>query len=142
MAKADARRVVNGTWGTLYLEGEEVFEITSFSAKVEHNKEDIQMARNMMIDTKITSMKGTGSMTIKKMTSRMLRVIGDNVRNGIDNRFTLISEIDDPDTIGAERVIITGVSFDDMTLAEWSVGEVGSNEYPFTFTGFELEDLM
>ena len=142
MAKADARRVVNGTWGTLYLEGEEVFEITSFGAKVEHNKEDIQMARNMMIDTKITSMKGTGSMTIKKMTSRMLRVIGDNVRNGIDNRFTLISEIDDPDTIGAERVIITGVSFDDMTLAEWSVGEVGSNEYPFTFTDFELEDLM
>lgn len=142
MAKADARRVVNGTWGTLYLEGEEVFEITSFNAKVEHNKEDVQMAGNMMIDTKITSMKGTGSMTIKKMTSRMLRVIGDNVRNGIDNRFTLISEIDDPDTIGAERVILTGVSFDDMTLAEWSVGEVGSNEYPFTFTGFELEDLM
>ena len=68
MAKADARRVVNCTLGKVFLEGEEVFGVTSFSAKVEHNKEEVQMAGNMKIDTKITSMKGTGSMTIKKMT--------------------------------------------------------------------------
>ena len=142
MAKADARRVVNGTWGKVFLEGEEVFEVTAFSAKVEHNKEEIQMAGSMMTDSKILSMKGTGSLTIKKMTSRMLRLIGKKIATGQDPRFTLISDIDDPDAIGAERVIITGVSFDDMTLAEWTVREAGSNEYPFTFTGFELEDLM
>ena len=68
MARVDGRRQVNGTWGKVFLEGEEVFEVTSFSAKVEHNKEEVQMAGNMKIDTKITSMKGTGSMTIKKMT--------------------------------------------------------------------------
>ena len=68
MARVDGRIQVNGTWGKVFLEGEEVFGVTSFSAKVEHNKEDVQMAGNMKIDTKITSMKGTGSMTIKKMT--------------------------------------------------------------------------
>lgn len=142
MARVDGRRQVNGTWGKVFLEGEEVFEVTSFSAKVEHNKEEVQIAGQMMTDSKILSMKGTGSLTIKKMTSRMLRLIGKKIETGQEPRFTFISEIDDPDAIGAERVIITGVSFDDMTLAEWTVREVGSNEYPFTFTGFELEDLM
>ena len=41
------------------------------------------------------------------------------VRNKQDVRFTLISKLADPDAYGAERVSITGVQMDDLTLFDW-----------------------
>ncbi|MFQ8758288.1 MULTISPECIES: phage tail tube protein [Intestinimonas] len=135
-----AKRVISGTWGEVWLEGDKVSECYGLQAKVSFNKEDIALCGQMASDKKVTSIECTGSLRMHKVTSRMALAIGENIRNGKDVRFTIVSKLKDPDAYGAERVVLSNVSFDDLTLADWEAKSVGKVECPFTFTDYEFLD--
>ena len=135
-----AKRVISGTWGEVWLEGDKVSECYGLQAKVSFNKEDIALCGQMASDKKVTSIECTGSLRMQKVTSRMALAIGENIRNGKDVRFTIVSKLKDPDAYGAERVVLSNVSFDDLTLADWEAKSVGKVECPFTFTDYEFLD--
>ena len=135
-----AKRVISGTWGEVWLEGDKVSECYGLQAKVSFNKEDIALCGQMASDKKVTSIECTGSLRMHKVTSRMSLAIGENIRNGKDVRFTIVSKLKDPDAYGAERVVLSNVSFDDLTLADWEAKSVGKVECPFTFTDYEFLD--
>ena len=137
-----AKRVVSGTWGEVWLDGDKVSECYGLQAKVSFNKEDIALCGQMASDKKVTSIECTGSLRMHKVTSRMALAIGENIRNGKDVRFTIVSKLKDPDAYGAERVVLSNVSFDDLTLADWEAKSVGKVEAPFTFTDFEYLDMV
>lgn len=135
-----AKRVISGTWGQAWLDGELVGETYGMQAKISYNKEEISLCGQMGVDSKVKSFKGTGSLRLHKVSSRMARAIGGKIRDGEDVRFTLISKLRDPDSYGCERVVIKNVSFDDLTLADWEANAVGKTECPFTFTDYEYQD--
>lgn len=123
-----AKRVISGTWGEVWLDGDKVSECYGLQAKVSFNKEDIALCGQMASDKKVTSIECTGSLRMHKVTSRMALAIGENIRNGKDVRFTIVSKLKDPDAYGAERVVLSNVSFDDLTLADWEAKSVGKVE--------------
>ena len=143
-----AKRVISGSpsckaatpWGEVWLEGDKVSECYGLQAKVSFNKEDIALCGQMASDKKVTSIECTGSLRMHKVTSRMALAIGENIRNGKDVRFTIVSKLKDPDAYGAERVVLSNVSFDDLTLTDWEAKSVGKVECPFTFTDYEFLD--
>lgn len=137
-----AKRVVSGTWGEVWLDGDKVSECYGLQAKASFNKEDIALCGQMASDKKVTSIDCTGSLRLHKVTSRMAQAIGENIRNGRDVRFTIVSKLKDPDAYGAERVVLRNVSFDDLTLADWGAKSVGKVECPFTFTDYEFLDVI
>lgn len=137
-----AKRVMSGTWGSVWLDGELISEISAFQAKFAYNKEKVGICGKMISDTKVMSMDGTGSLTMHKVNSRMILLIGDAIQNGQDLRFEIIGKLADPDAYGTERIALRGVSFDDLTLADWQHGKVGSITAPFTFSDFELLDAV
>lgn len=132
-----AKRVMSGTFGGVYCDGELLAEVSAFQAKHTFQRDDIQMAGEMAVDSKITNTKGTGSVTLKKVYSRFAGYV-DRIQRGEDIRFTIISKLDDPDAFGAERVALYEVSFDEMTLMDWAVGKTQDLNYPFRFTRSEL----
>jgi len=133
MPQISAKRVMSGTWGQVWVGGDLWAEVSAFQAKYTYGKEDVQMAGQMEVDAKVVNVKGTGSMTIKKVYSR-LAGHGDKVLQGIDERSTLIGKLDDPDAFGAERVALHNVSFDEEPLMDWAVGKTTEITVPFTFT--------
>ena len=137
-----AKRVISGTWGEVWLDGDKVSECYGLQAKVSFNKEDIALCGQMASDKKVTSIECAGSLRMHKVTSRMALAIGENIRNGKDVRFTIVSKLKDPDAYGAERVVLSNVSFDDLTLADWEAKSVGKVECPFTFTDYEFLDVI
>lgn len=137
-----ANRVMSGTWGEVWLDGDYVGECYGMQAKVSYNKEDVNICGQMAVDKKVTSYSCTGSLKLHKVNSRMPRAIGNKIKKGIDVRFTVISKLADPDAYGAERVAIRNVSFDDLTLADWEVATNGKVEAPFTFTDYEYLDSV
>ena len=137
-----AKRVVSGTWGEVWLDGDKVSECYGLQAKASFNKEDIALCGQMASDKKVTSIDCTGSLRLHKVTSRMAQAIGEHIRNGRDVRFTIVSKLKDPDAYGAERVVLRNVSFDDLTLADWEAKSVGKVECPFTFTDYEFLDVL
>ena len=138
----DERKVMNGTHGSVFLDGEEVAELKAFQAKLEFQKEEVKVAGKMATGTKYMGYSGKGSLTLHKVNSRMINYISDSIKAGKEPRFTLIGKLADPDADGVERIALNNVSFDDLTLFDFEVGALGQTECPFTFTDYDFLDLI
>lgn len=135
------RRVMSGTFGQVWVNGELWAELDGFQAKYAYNKEEIQMCGNMVTGTKTTSVKGTGSISVKKVYTRN-HTRADSVVNGVDERAVIVAKLDDPDAFGAERVALYDVSFDDETIMDFSAGSTAKTSFPFTFGRREWLDTV
>jgi hypothetical protein len=141
MAKLDARNQINGSFGSLYWNGELILEVEFFEAKVTANREDVQMAGTLDVDSKITSLKGEGSFKIKKIFTRGINKMLDEWKKGKDPRSQLVGKLADPDSPKKqkERVIINNVAFSEITLMQFELGQKLESEFPFTFTPSDVE---
>ena len=142
MKSYDARRVINGTYGELWLNSDYVAEVVSFESKIAFTKQAVNQVQQFMEGVKIIGGKGTGSIKLNKVTSRMHHYLGDCIKKGVFEPMTVISNLKDPDAFGAERVKLSGVLFDDLTLASWEAAKTGEVTLPFTFTDFTPIDLI
>lgn len=68
--------------GEVWLEGEKVSECYGLQAKITYNKEDVALCGQMGVDYKVKSYKGTGSLRMHKVSSRMAKLIGEKIRDG------------------------------------------------------------
>lgn len=141
MAMDKASRVMNGTFGQLWREGEEIAELSAFQAKVAYTYDTVQMCGQVMEDRKLVSAKGTGSMTLHKVYTRGADHMEKALR-GIDVRDTLVGKLADPDAFGAERVALYGVSYDEQTLLDFEAGKAGKTTVAFQFTGVKYLDRV
>lgn len=142
MALEKASRVMSGTFGTAWLDGEELAECYGLQAKLSYNKEVVPQCGTMFQDHKVKSVEGRGSIRLHKVSSRMVALLGEKIKKGQEVRCTIISKLADPDAWGAERVVLKNVSFDDLTLADWEADTFGKTEHPFTFSDFEMLDTV
>lgn len=136
-----AKRVISGTYGEVWVDGEKIAECTACQAKVAKNKQTVNLCGQFMDDTKVTSGSGTGSLTLYKVDSGFIQR-QSKLQDGVDVRCTIISKLRDPDSYGAERVALYNVSFDDLTLADWQAATMGTVTAPFTFSRYELLDTI
>lgn len=134
-------RVMSGTWGQVWVDGELWAELDGASAKYSYNKETVTMCGNMVDGHKITSVKGSGSISVKKVYTRN-RDRGDAILEGRDVRATIVMKLADPDAFGAERAALYDVSFDDETIMDFAAGRMGQTSYPFTFGRREWLDTV
>ena len=137
-----ATEVMNGTWGEVWINDELVEEITAFQAKIEFDKEDVNMAGQMWTHKKVTGYNGTGSMTLHKTNSRMIKLLADYTKEGLEPEVVIVGKLEDPGNGGSERISLSGVSFDDLTLFDFEVKSLGSYECPFTFTNYSVMDSI
>ena len=134
-------RVISGTWGELWLDGEKWADLKGCQAKYAYTKSDVQLCGQMEVDTKVTAVKGTGSITVGHVFTRNI-TRADQLVKGIDVRATIIVKLADPDSYGAERAALYNVSFDDETIMDFQSGKYGEKTYPFTFTKREWLDVI
>ncbi len=138
----DPKRAINGNFGEVMLDGELVREATALQAKVQINFKDVPMCGTSGKKQKSAGWSGTGSVTMTKINSRMAQKIADAIKEGCTPEFVIISKLDDPDAIGAERVVLKGVTFTELTLADWKAETIGEVTQPFTFYDYEFLDLI
>ncbi|MGO5023903.1 phage tail tube protein [Lawsonibacter sp. LCP25S3_G6] len=134
-----AKRVMSGTFGEFWWDGELIAECYKFTAKYTQTKEPVNLARQMIEDGKVMSSKGTGSIGFYKVYSRF-KDYADAVRDGKDVRGNFVSKLDDPDAYGSERVAIYNVSLDEVPLVNWERKTISKDEVPFTFTSHKFLD--
>lgn len=140
--KPTAPRVMSGTHGTLFWDGEPVYEASSASATVKPDREDVQFASgDMWKDSKIVALGGEYSVKIKKIFSRA-KALAEAYHKGLDPRSELIFKLDDPDAYGAERVAIHNCWFNDLQLTAFETGKITEEEYSGGFTGFHFLDSV
>ena len=126
----------------VWINDEPIDEIGAFQAKYEFEKEDVNIMGDMFLHKKVIGYSGTGSMTLKKTNSRMIKLLIDYIKEGLEPEITIVGKLADPGNGGSERISITGVSFDDLTLFDFEVGALGQTECPFTFDDYNFLDLI
>lgn len=142
MARPNASRIINGTYGRVWVDGELWAEVDTFEAKVTVNYEDVNFAGEGATFKKATGWAGEGSMTIKKIYSRVQRKMADNVRKGIYPRFEIVGKVSDPDALGSERVALHDVTLNEFMLLKFDQKTLGSEDIPFAFSDYEPVDLI
>lgn len=132
--KYRGRRRWNGSHGRVWWDGEMLFEIAKFEAKVTADREDVLIGNSK--DSKIVSLTGEGSFTIKSVINRNINRYLEEWKNGHDPRATLVGLIDDPDAVDGqkERCILDNVWFNELLLMAFEKGQVVEKEFTFGFT--------
>lgn len=137
----DGFRVISGTHGALWEDGNTRADVSAFQVKVAKNKSSLNFCGQMAEDSKVTGIKITGSMTLHKIYTRGSDDV-EQVQAGHDLRKTLVGALNDPDAYGAERIAVYGVSYDEVTVMDWAAAKEGSITVPFTATRVEYLDKI
>lgn len=130
---------LSGTWSEIYFNGILIMETTKISVKVTVNREEIQTGLN--VDSKITGLKGEGTMTVAKVYTRF-EDVRQQILQGKDPRGTMIAKLKDPDAEGGqtERWQIGNMALSEFGF-EWEKGAVVKQEIPFSFTPTDMINL-
>jgi len=142
MREIKPEQVINGSWGEAWLDGDYLAEIKGLEARIAIEYEDIDRPRRLGKGKKMIGFEGTGTLKLHKVTSRFIKLLSDNLKQGKQTSFTVISKLDDPDALGAERIMIKNVTLEELTLANWEAKTNGEEEIPFSFDDWEPIDLI
>jgi hypothetical protein len=136
------KRVINGTFGHVWVDNELWMEVESFEAIVNVDYEDQNFAGDLATYRAQVGWNGTGSMSIKKIRSRMAGKLAAGIKNGRIPRVKIVGKLADPDAFGAERVAIYDVTFDSMTLMKFEQKTIAKEDISFAFSDYEPIDLI
>jgi hypothetical protein len=128
------RRRWNGSHGKVWWDNELLFEIEKYECKVTANREDVLIGNS--VDSKIVSLKGEGTITIKSVVNRNINAYLEAWKSGKDPRATLVALVDDPDAVDGqkERCSVDNVWFNELSIMNFEKGKVVEKEFPFGFT--------
>ena len=135
-------KTVNGTFGELWIDDYYLAEVTGLEAKATIEKEQVNQTGTYKKGHKIVGIDCKGTIKLNKVTSYFQTKLSDPIKQGKSPSCTIISKLEDPDAYGTERVKITGVSFDELTIANWSVKKLGEESVPFTFEDWDFLDTI
>lgn len=133
--------VMSGTWGEMWLDDQYMAEVISFKAEVGIKYSEIPRTRKLVDGQKMTGLEPKGEVKFHKVSSFVSKKISDSLKKGKVPSFKIISKLDDPDAVGAERIVCYGCKFDKAILADWEAKKESEEAYSFTFEDWDFLDV-
>lgn len=117
-----------------------LIECTDFEAKIEKNKEDVQVLGSHWKHHKVTSVEGTGTLEGYLISSMWLKYALPYINGGAELYFNITVDIEDKSSrTGKQTVQLTDVSLDDIPIADISADDsVLDWSSDLTFEGVQL----
>ena len=111
-------------------------ETTALQAKMKFDTAEVTQARTLKKGYKVTGISGSGTVKLNKVTSYWLKRAAQAIRG------TIISNLDDPEAFGGERVRLKDCIFTEIPIADWEAGKLGEESIPFNFSDFDVLDAI
>lgn len=137
-----ANKVINGTFGAVWIDGDKMSNIKSFESKLTFQYEEVRFSEDPSTHQKFMGYSGEGTMVLHKVDSRIVKKIHDGIKVGTMPEITIIGKLADPAADGAERVQFNEVTFDEVTLLKFENGTLGEEEVPFKFANYTLLETI
>lgn len=135
-------QVISGTWGECWIDSNYVAEVTALKATLSYKTEAVSQVRQLIDGTKVTGIEAKGELKLNKISSRTSNMLADDIKKGKQTSFTIISKLDDPSSLGCERIKLMGCTFTEVNLVDWELKKLGEETLSFTFTDFERLDII
>ena len=142
MQPFDHNKVIRGTFGKVWLDGERMANVKSFEAKATIDYEDMDVNGDFGQKKRYMGYSIAGTMTLHKYDSTIAAKYHAGVMNGELPDLTIVASVDDPTGYGAERVALYEVKLDEITLSQFENRTVTEEEVPFTAGSFAFLDLI
>lgn len=142
MRQFEANQVINGTFGDAWVDDDYLGEIISGKAEVEVTYSDISRARHLINGKKMTKAEGKGSVKLHHVRTNIAKKMSDAIKSGRTLSVKIIMRLEDPDALGAERVVLYGCKFNKATLMDWEAEKETEESYDFTFEDWDFLDLI
>lgn len=135
-----AKRRLNGSHGTLQINGEDWAEVTGVQIQIELGYADVQIGLDA--GKKLTSRSGSGNFSVTRAYSRSAAIV-EQIQQGKQPVIRLVAGVKDPDAVGGqeERVAIDELELTTIDVMTFTHGELMTSEYPFTFPPSALRYL-
>ena len=138
----ETKRVINGTWGSVWVDSERINECYGLQATVSVKREQVKVLGDLWEQNKMVGVKGAGTIKMNRVSSRFIDKIFSIIETGQDAVFEIMSQLDDPDALGRETIVLKNVKFDELSMQDYESETPGTYEVPFSFSGFEYLDSI
>lgn len=142
MANFDKNKIIRGSYGRLWLNGERMANVKSFEAKATLNYEDVELNEELGTSRRYMGYTVEGTMTLHKFDSHIIKLYKDGIVSGVLPDIKAIAALVDPTSDGAERVEIYGITFDEVMLNKFENKTILEEEVPFKADGFKFIDTI
>lgn len=139
-----AEDAVNGAEGTctavINKEVVEIMELMNITATIDKNKSDFRALGSRATQHKTTSWSGTGSATVRYVSSRWAKLVVDYVKTGKDTYFDIVVTNQDPGSATGRQVIrLSKCNLDGTDIAKLDIdAEFLDQEINFTFSDVDI----
>lgn len=138
----DQNRVLKGTNGYVWLDGELLSEIKKIEIKITGNFEGINVCGSYATYPIYTGWSGDGTLTLQKIDSKVLRLLGNAFKDGVMPEIKIITKLEDSRTKKSERTAITGVVLTEFNLANMESNELIEETVPIQFSDYEILETI
>lgn len=142
MSRLRSQNFIAGTFGSVWVNDEEWAHVTKFEAKVTGEFEDIHMAGRYGVGKKYMGWTGEGTITVNKVNSTITKMMSEAFKKGIMPEIKIVGRLADPNALGAERVEILDVTFNEFMLLNFELKAKMEEEVPFSFEDYNLIDTI
>lgn len=140
--KMQTNKILRGNFGRVWVNSELMANVKKFEAKVGLNYEEIQISNDLGTHQRYMGYTIEGTMTLHKIDSQVAHLMKDGIKTGDLPDIKIIAKLDDPSAYGAERIEMTEVTFDELTLMNFENGNVIEEEVPFKAAYFDYLDMI
>lgn len=142
MANFDHNKILRGAFGKVWIDDERFANVKSFEAKLTLNYEDVDVNGELGTKKRYMGFSGAGTIVLHKFNSAIALKLKDAIKRGEMPQIKIVAAIDDPSSSGVERVSLTDVTFDELTLSKFENKGLLEEEVPFAFGDYEFLDLI
>lgn len=130
---AGERAPLVGTWGKVWLDGEDVAKFSSITASVQNNYAEYYEGLDLK-RTKV-SHQGTGTATIQEVYSTCASILQKYLAKGEEPHFVIETNLKDPGAANGQQegYTINEVSFDEVPFLAMTKGEIIEKDLNFAF---------
>lgn len=131
-------QVINGTFGEVWVDNDYMAEATALQATIKLDTKEVAKTRTLKKGYKVTGITGSGTLKMNKVSSYFLKKMSDSLKQGKSVRATIISNVEDPEALGAERVKLNDCLFTELDVINWEANTLGEESIPFSFSDWEV----
>jgi hypothetical protein len=137
----DSSRAINGSFGTVYIDGEWATNFNSGEIVTDITYEQVRRAGTRTLGNKPTDIAHSGTIRGYKVTSELAKKVAQ-IKDDTKGAYVteIIMKLADPQAYGFERVRIKGVQFTRIDPIRFEHGSLVETEWPFVCDDWEFMD--
>ncbi len=136
----DPQKVINGTYGTLYVNGMEVMSVNSISLEIKAEDGEVKQPKCLWTGHKLLGLSGEGEFTIDRLNHIYIKEWSRALMEGRHPELTLMVNIDDPKSDDSMTVVVKDVNLEGVPVANFESQTIVKDTYKFSFADLDYPE--